>query len=539
MSLGLEHLYQRLPFSGDHGQMVVVVPAAIATVGASSICLAVRNADKKRHDFNESDWKVSGLPWPAFFVRCINVIPGFASFILPILKYLVIQPALRKSIATMEEADRQNLVPKILCNQTARKEIQERLDHFYEDTYKSLTLTQFAKVISYSNAFFCLENHAGLLKLAMCPEVQQEQVDKPVFIASFARTGTTILHRTMSLDRDQWRNFDFGDMFCPLPQPAARWDTANGRPKKAKMTKAIIDIALVYFYPGWMKCLETMHGIRPNEADEDLLWYSCAMGHPYMETLIRLYPEARQYPEGMSPLESKQMAKYKYTWIKMMMQLHQCIDKSTWPDSNNMPCPDHPWLLKDPNHTAYLPELLEVFPDARLIFTHRPPAEIVPSMAKTWVLVVLPEFVPGNPGSSSAEIGAEVVTRAKHYADGIVSFTQAQSTGSSLAFCAAAKSKEEMMRNTTDCEKRQRIDFWFGDVVADIPGTIEKVYAHFLGIQPSEKAKKIFVQYLEVNERAKLGNQRRSLEDFGLTKEGMDQVFQSYNEMFLNRGLYG
>src|SRR3546814_7702400 len=41
--------------------------------------------------------------------------------------------------------------------------------------------------------------------------------------------------------------------------------------------------------------------------------------------------------------------------------------------------PAKPWLLKTPQHMLDLPALLRVFPDARIIFTHRDPAAVVGS----------------------------------------------------------------------------------------------------------------------------------------------------------------
>ncbi|MCC7325331.1 MAG: sulfotransferase [Burkholderiales bacterium] len=43
--------------------------------------------------------------------------------------------------------------------------------------------------------------------------------------------------------------------------------------------------------------------------------------------------------------------------------------------------PPATWVLKAPAHMAALPELLKVYPDARVVFTHRDPVESVPSTA--------------------------------------------------------------------------------------------------------------------------------------------------------------
>ncbi len=121
--------------------------------------------------------------------------------------------------------------------------------------------------------------------------------------------GTTILHRTMALDKKRFRNFDLADMILPL-RSVPRWDE-EGRSQLADDANEMLE-QLKALYPGWAECLETMHGFRPNEADEDLGWYDNGIGHLYFDVLMKLWPEQRAKEGGISPLESKQMAKYRY-----------------------------------------------------------------------------------------------------------------------------------------------------------------------------------------------------------------------------------
>ena len=43
--------------------------------------------------------------------------------------------------------------------------------------------------------------------------------------------------------------------------------------------------------------------------------------------------------------------------------------------------PDRAWILKSPALTAFLPEVLEVFPDATVVFTSRDPKKVAPRSA--------------------------------------------------------------------------------------------------------------------------------------------------------------
>ena len=130
----------------------------------------------------------------------------------------------------------------------------------------------------------------------------------------------------------------------------------------------------------------------PNQVDEDLGLYDSGLGFGYQDTLMLLYPE--QKARGMS-LESTEVAAYRYAWLDMVMRIHQKLE----PDS------DKTWLMKDPNHTAFLPQLLQQFPDARFIFTHRPPRDILASMAKLFLVFTCISVNPGAPGTTSAEWG--------------------------------------------------------------------------------------------------------------------------------------
>ena len=67
------------------------------------------------------------------------------------------------------------------------------------------------------------------------------QVEDPVFIVSMVRTGTTILHRTMSLDTTRWRCFDLCDMAFPIP-PIPRADREARKKLAAKGDKEMANL---------------------------------------------------------------------------------------------------------------------------------------------------------------------------------------------------------------------------------------------------------------------------------------------------------
>ena len=516
---------------------------------------AVYQQDKFLLHFNDTDWHIDQLAKPIYIIRFFNAVgfgcgpsTAFASIFLFVIDKLLLKPALLKSLETMKKAEESNTIPDILCNKQARIDFEERIRISQTDIYKSKTMNNVSKVLNMAGAYNCLVNHCALLQLAMDLNVSQtEMIKEPAFIVSLPRTGTTILHRTMALDKTRFRNFDLCDMMAPLPKPVPRWD-AKARTQLAIKVTAMFDDFKTLF-PGWAECMETMHGYRPGEAEEDQGWYYIGLGHMFTDTLLKLATENRATPIGMSVLETKEVARYRYAWLALIMKLYQHIDKSEWEqrkqhdglaedtslvsstDYDN-PCPTThlPWLMKDPNHSAYLNELLEEFPDAKLIFSHRSPGDVVPSMAKLFVCVTSVDLIPNAPGTTSKEWGQETLLRMNHYCDGMVDFTKNQDPSSALGLNMMG-TKVKKRKNTKGAARR--VDFYFKNVVKDIPGTISQIYSEFYpqNPTPSQEALAAFQSYLEENEREKRGNQRRSLEDFHLNES--DVAFEAYHNVFL------
>lgn len=473
---------------------VIIVVALVALF--VYLFVKLRSWDRAYLDMNETDWHINLLPKPSLFVRLFNIVVGRrgAALLITLLEKTAIESALKKSLRQMEEAETSGTVPTILCDAAARQEMRQRLAQYADDVRASVSLTAFAKVSNYAGSIMLLSNHAGLLKLGM--SAHGETVRQPVFIVSMPRTATTILHRTMATDTSRWRAFDLADMINPLP-PVPRSDHEN-RKKLAETVQKKFMTPLKMIYPGWFECLETMHSMVPNQVDEDLGIYDSGLGMTYQDTSMLLHSE--QKARGM-PLWSTELAAYRYAWLDMVMRIHQTLE----PES------DKTWLMKDPNHTAYLPQLLQQFPDARFIFTHRAPSEILASMAKLFVVFTCISVKPGTPGTTSADLGQYALELTKFFLNGVVQFTQ-----------------------ETQMAEDRRIDFLFSELAPDVVGSIERVYEMCFDTQPTEQAKAIMQAYLDEHEREKKGNQPRTLQDFHLTED--DVAFPEYSQLFLKNG---
>lgn len=553
----------------------------------------VNKFDQHVTEWNDTEWRIEGIQRPSYFIRFINVGAfggsSVANFMLYILNKYSITPALNKSIKLMEEADQQNDIPKILCNRKARTEMKLRIENYYMDIYETTSLTIIGKILNYYQSSIDLSNHYGILKMGMSStEIQKELIIKPVFIVSLPRTGTTILHRTMSKDNKSFKCFDMCDMILPLPKPIPRWDII-GRAEKAKELQFKIDTEIELIYPNYFNCIASMHDFIPNEADESLSWYNSGLGHHYMDSLMKLYPLYRningcsngRHTLGINELiESNDTALYRYEWTKLIMKIYQYNDKKEWfergysvgKNGESIDCPTNniPWLMKDPDHSAYLPQLIKVFGcqssvtnnsipcEPKLIFSHRNPTDIIASVTKVFVIFCMMDALPATPGTSAEEWGVEDNRRIQRYINGIASFTKDKTNSKSItnkrehdnddgedgeSASTQQRSNDDpfafqFVRNGDDVPTngfiRNRIDIHFLDLVTNIPGAIEIIYKQFGYTQVTDDARSAFKLYLKDNHRDKHGNQKhRLLSQLSLEEDDVNNVV--YNKLILEK----
>ena len=161
-----------------------------------------------------------------------------------------------------------------------------------------------------------------------------------------------------------------------------------------------------------------------------------------------------------------------------------------------------PWILKTPQHMLDLRALLEVFPDARLIFTHRDPVRIV--------------------GSASSLAWNQTIIYSDH--------ADAGRTG--REWLHKTELQVERMRAARQSIPEDRmIDIQYDDMERDWQGTMARVYRFLdLDLEPALPAME---RYLDRAAALKRQPHRYSLQDFGLSdaevRERMADYVQAFN----------
>lgn len=183
------------------------------------------------------------------------------------------------------------------------------------------------------------------------PEIEAEAIDRPVFITGFARSGTTILFELLAQD--------------PQFRVAEKWEARNPCPPPETATYPDPDrIAVADAHTVLLEAM-TPEFSAAHKLDARLPVESLETEYPAF--ISDVYPIVFNVPSYARHL-AKEGIREALEWQRTTYKLLQ------WR------CPRAHWLMKSPSHLPHLREILKVFPDMRVIFTHRDPVATADSV---------------------------------------------------------------------------------------------------------------------------------------------------------------
>ncbi|MCY4276478.1 MAG: sulfotransferase [Gammaproteobacteria bacterium] len=309
-------------------------------------------------------------------------------------------------------------------------------------------------------------------ELARNPEILEEDITEPTFVIGLPRTGTTILQALLSRD-SRYRSPLAWE--CLLPYPAPTPETYRQNPRIDQIRKEFEQ--LFTLVPDFRK----MHYMEADEPQECLGITALNFASYQYVCLCTLPSYADWFFNEADQLENMR-------WHKRFLQFMQ--------SGGVRPAR---WLLKSPLHLVRFNALFEVYPDARIIMTHRDPRETVASMSSLLSSV------------RSAYTDGEDHERSSH---------------ETLTFWARAydrflDARDELGRDD------QILDVKFEDFASDQIGTVDRIYAHFGW--PLDATNRAHMQdFLRSQPKDKHGVHNYSLEAFSLTKADIEREYARY-----------
>jgi hypothetical protein len=160
------------------------------------------------------------------------------------------------------------------------------------------------------------------------------------------------------------------------------------------------------------------------------------------------------------------------------------------------------WVLKAPGHLFSLAGLLERYPDARIIHTHRDPLRVMASMASHATVLRRAFSDSANPQRIAAD--------------------WADRWGRALDKFLAVRDR---------APAAQFLDVNFEAIEREPLGAVERVY-DFLGWPLTAEARAAMQRFLAANPKNKHGVHRYTLEQFGLNRATETARFRHYCERF-------
>ena len=179
------------------------------------------------------------------------------------------------------------------------------------------------------------------------PEIEDEVIHEPVMILGHGRTGTTILHEVLSTD-PRFRIVKRWEAMFPCPPPEAKTYRSDPRIALADARIKVFDRVT----PEWT-AMHAFGGELPVECAEYL----------YASFLSNVFVFSFQIPSYAEYL-AKQDVGQTIRWHQRFLKLLQWKYK------------EDRWLLKNPIWIDYIPRVLEFYPDAKIVLTHRDPITV-------------------------------------------------------------------------------------------------------------------------------------------------------------------
>ena len=198
------------------------------------------------------------------------------------------------------------------------------------------------------------------------PRLHRIEVRAPVFLVGHARSGTTLLHRLMSLDGERFCSNRMIELYFPslLQKKAIRALGAVDRRFFGKRLARRVRRWEERRYRA-TRDIHAMGLFKPEE-DDIFFYYACASGFwmtklPYLGRLDFYYVD--RWPERKRR--------------RLLRFYRHCIQRQLYLDG-----PAKTYTSKSPVFAGRVNALLEEFPDARFGITLRDPNETIPSLLK-------------------------------------------------------------------------------------------------------------------------------------------------------------
>jgi len=308
------------------------------------------------------------------------------------------------------------------------------------------------------------------------PEVNDEEIKAPIFILGMPRAATSVLHYLLNEDPANRSPLHWETTFPTPSPPTPETYCTDARIKNAEDNLNNFFRLIPNF--------QAMHDFDHTTPQEciNITNYNFAS---FLYSTLYMIPE---YTKWIT--ESDLIETYRFHKLFLQYLQHGGVRGQ--------------WVLKSPVHMYCLDQIFEVYPDAKIIQTHRDPLRVVASATSLKYATVQ---------ATTDVLNMEMITNEE------------------LKTWARWLDMNVVQRKKYNKRSNQFYDLYFRDYVKSPMGSIKKIYQKF-GLKLTSEARKRILDHMVYKPNGRFGKHKYSEEEFGLSKEKHQGHFKEYLEYF-------
>jgi hypothetical protein len=362
------------------------------------------------------------------------------------------------------------------CSDFGAPALEEPLDRLLGSLASEAQLNLMGRIAAREDLTRMLVNRLKLERdRRLHPEIDGEEIHRPVVIAGLPRSGSTLLYNLLAQD--------------PANRVPLNWETMYPSPPPQRETHETDPRGVV--------------------AERQIRWFG-----RLQPEFRKIHPVAARSPEECVVILSHAFLSFQFSSMYYVPSYQSWLDRQDLRPAYRFHrrflqqlqwrCAAERWVLKAPPHLPALDALFAVYPDARLILTHRDPLEVVASVASLHAVLRRAFSNAVDP----IAIGPEV---SQMLASDIQRGMQALDAG-----CVPSG---------------QLLNIWYTDLLRDPLATVRRIYAHFdLPLHPQVEER--MRRFPSENGQDANGRHEYSLEQFGLDADTERERYRPYCERF-------
>ena len=376
--------------------------------------------------------------------------------------------------------DKMTLLDKA-CKQTGLEDLgcdsfQEPLGVLLKSLESDAHLSFIGRVCAHSDILRMLCNRLRLQEdRKLHPQIADQIINRPLFIMGLPRTGSTLLHALLAQD-----------VSCRAPQT---WEVMHPSPPPERFSydhdpRIAINARELKWSGIIMPGFKKVHLIDAQLPQECI----AITAHSFISYLF----ESMYFVHSYRAWHDGRDKRPAYECHKQFLQHLQ------WR------APGTHWVLKAPSHLFALENLMQVYPDARIVMTHRDPLKVLASCA-SFTEVLRGSF---TDCLDRKKLGVEI---ARHWERG---------AGLSIDFCKSNGNSQGRIFNVL-----------YADLVREPMALVRLIYSHF-DMELTSETEMAMQRFLAENPQNKHGVHRYSLDEFGLDRDAERRSFEFYTNFF-------